>query len=95
MGQFFSDEPGYYQPGQFGIRLETVLQVVEKKGLLHQNQDDYGTFLGFKPVCLVPFEPRLIDYNLFNEAQLDWLNGYNAKIRMEVGKELKAQGKEK
>ena len=25
---FFSDEPGYYEDGNFGIRLETILRVV-------------------------------------------------------------------
>ena len=25
---FFSDEPGYYEDGEFGIRLETILRVV-------------------------------------------------------------------
>lgn len=93
VGQFFSDEPGYYQPGEFGIRLETVLRVVEKKGLLYQDKESYGTFLGFEPVCLVPFERNLIDFGLFDKAQLDWLNGYNQQIRRKVGKELKKQRK--
>ena len=32
-GYFFSDEPGYYEKGKFGIRLETVLMTVEKNNL--------------------------------------------------------------
>ena len=32
-GYFFSDEPGYYEQGKFGIRLETVLATVEKNDL--------------------------------------------------------------
>ncbi len=36
--------------GEFGIRLETVLRVVEKKGLKYEDKDDYGPFLGFEPV---------------------------------------------
>ena len=95
IGQFFSDEPGYYQPGSFGIRLETVLRVVEKTGLRLQDKDDYGTFLGFEPVCLVPFEPKLIDYDLMNEEQAMWLNKYNKMIRDKVGPELKKQNKER
>ena len=27
---FFSDEPGYYKDNEYGIRLETILRVVEK-----------------------------------------------------------------
>ena len=32
-GYFFSDEPGYYEKGKFGIRLETVLVTIEKNDL--------------------------------------------------------------
>ena len=32
-GYFFSDEPGYYEKGSFGIRLETVLVTIEKNDL--------------------------------------------------------------
>ena len=94
-GQFFSDEPGYYQPNEFGIRLETVLRVVKKENLRHQEKEDYGELLGLEPVCLVPFEPKLIDYTLFSDGQVDWLNRYNRMVREKVGKELKAQGKNK
>ena len=93
--QFLSDEPGYYQPGEFGIRLETVLQVVKKKGLKHEAKGDYGPLLGFEPVCFVPFEPKLIDFDLLSNAQIDWLNNYNNKIREKVGPELLKQGKKK
>ena len=36
-GYFFSDEPGYYEQGKFGIRLETVLVAVQKNGLPYGN----------------------------------------------------------
>ena len=32
VGMFFSDEPGYYKEGDFGLRLETILRVVEFEG---------------------------------------------------------------
>ncbi len=93
-GQFFSDEPGYYQKGEFGMRLETVLRVVNKTGnLRYSDKDDYGEFYGFEPVCLMPFEPKMIDFGLMNEEQLDWLNTYNGLTRQRVGRELKRQGK--
>ena len=34
-GYFFSDEPGYYEQGKFGIRLETVLLTIKKNNLPH------------------------------------------------------------
>ena len=51
-------------------------------------------FLAFEPVSLVPFEPKLIDYTLLNQEQVDWLNNYNMLIREHVGKELKRQKKD-
>ena len=27
---FFSDEPGYYKDGEYGIRLETIMRTVRK-----------------------------------------------------------------
>ena len=93
-GYFFSDEPGYYEPGVGGIRLETVLRTVKSPSLKFSNKD-YGTFLGFEPVCLVPFEPKLINYSLLTEAHIEWLNYYNNLIRERVGPELKFQGKQR
>lgn len=59
-------EPGYYR-GDFGVRLENVLEVIEKPWLKH------GTgqrFFGFKDVTLVPFEPKLIDYSLLTSSHV-------------------------
>ena len=95
MGQFFSDEPGYYQPNEFGIRLETVLTVVEKNNLPGKDKGDYGPFLGFEPVCLVPYETKLIDFGLFSKEQLEFFNTYNRVVRNEVGPELQKQGLKK
>ena len=75
-----------------GVRLETVLLSVKKPRLRYSSKD-YGSFLGFEPICLVPFEPKLIDYSLMSEAQIDWLNNYNRLIREKVGPVLKEQDK--
>ena len=93
-GYFFSDEPGYYEPGKGGVRLETVLRSVKKDKLPYSDKD-YGNFLGFEPVCLMPFEPKLIDYSLLSDAHIDWLNTYNLKIREKVGAALLEQGKDR
>ena len=93
-GYFFSDEPGYYEPGVGGVRLETILRT--KKILsseLKYSNKDYGNFLGFELVCLVPFEPKLIDYSLLTEPQIEWLNNYNDLIQQKIGPMLKIAGK--
>ena len=65
-------------------RLETVVRVVEKN--LTYAGRGFGPFYGFKAVCLVPFEVKLIDFSLFSKDQLDWLNEYNKEIVERVRK---------
>ena len=74
------------------MRLETILQTVKKTDALYQEKN-YGNFLAFEPVTLVPFEPHLIDYNLLSEDQIKWLNDYNRLTREKVGAELEKQKK--
>ncbi|VVC30469.1 Hypothetical protein CINCED_3A013194 [Cinara cedri] len=80
-GYFISDEPGYYKENHFGVRLETILEVIPKN-------ETAGKYLTFTPITLVPFEPKLIDYYMLSPKQVRWLNAYNDKIRKEVGAEL-------
>ena len=41
---FFSDEPGYYEDGNYGIRLETILRVIPAIEAL---TDNYGKYIIF------------------------------------------------
>ncbi len=76
---FFSDEPGYYKDGAYGIRLETVLYGVKKD--FDDADDSLHGFIGFEPVALVPFEPKLINFTMMTRPQIEWYNDYNSKIR--------------
>ncbi|KDR14160.1 Xaa-Pro aminopeptidase 1 [Zootermopsis nevadensis] len=86
-GYFFSDEPGYYHEGHFGVRLENVLEVVKKQTKHHFE----GQYFSFLPVTYVPYEPKLINVKMLNPQHRQWLNDYNAKVRTLVGAELKRQ----
>ncbi|XP_033107021.1 xaa-Pro aminopeptidase 1-like [Anneissia japonica] len=86
-GVFVSDEPGYYEDGQFGIRLETIVMAKDITEELDHNFNGY-TYMTFDPVALVPFEPTLIDYSLLSRQQIDWLNDYNKLIREKLTNEL-------
>ncbi|XP_039720880.1 xaa-Pro aminopeptidase 2 isoform X2 [Pteropus medius] len=81
-GMFTSIEPGYYQDGEFGIRLEDVALVVEAKTKYP------GTYLAFEVVSLVPYDKNLIEVNLLSPEQLQYLNHYYQTIREKVGPEL-------
>ncbi|XP_044757576.1 probable Xaa-Pro aminopeptidase P [Coccinella septempunctata] len=91
-GYFLSLEPGYYSEGEFGVRLENVVEVVERKWLPPVNG---YRFLGFKDRTLVPYNSKLLDMELLSSFQRRWLNKYNKKIRTLVGLELKKQMLEK
>ncbi|CAG9864269.1 unnamed protein product, partial [Phyllotreta striolata] len=86
-GYFLSNGPGYYREGMFGVRLENVMEVVEKPWLNYAG----NTYLGFKTITFVPFEPNLIKLSLLSVEQRKWLNEYNEQVRHLVGEELKRQ----
>ncbi|XP_017041184.1 xaa-Pro aminopeptidase 2 [Drosophila ficusphila] len=87
-GYFFSSESGYYKRNDFGVRLKNVLEVVDT-GHTHPSG---AHFLAFQDVTMVPYEPKLIDSTLLSAAEKRLLNEYNAKIRNDVGGELKRVG---
>jgi len=83
-GMFFSDEPGYYEDGNFGIRLENLMTVVRA----NTTTDKWGKFLTFRTLTLVPYEPKLINYDLLTSAQRSWLEEYNRRCLEEIGSYL-------
>jgi Xaa-Pro aminopeptidase len=82
-GMILSDEPGYYLPDHYGIRLENLLlvQPAELPGAAKP-------FLRFETLTLAPFDRRLIDPSLLDAAERDWLNAYHARVLAEVGPHL-------
>ena len=75
-GMFLSDEPGYYQPGDFGIRIENDMEVV------YANKSAYDSkqYLRFNTITFVPYEPSLIDVTLLADAHIDAINQYHQKV---------------
>eukprot|EP00057_Strongylocentrotus_purpuratus_P022821 XP_011677295.1 PREDICTED: xaa-Pro aminopeptidase 1-like isoform X1 [Strongylocentrotus purpuratus] len=88
---FFSDEPGYYEDGEFGIRIENVM--FAKEAATEHKFNDY-TYMTFEMISLVPFEPTLIDFNLMTTKQIEWYNTYNEQINTVIKPELSQRGKE-
>lgn len=76
-GNVLSNEPGYYEDGNFGIRIENMMMVRE----VHTEHCFGGRlFLGFERVTMVPYCRRLIDVSLLSKDELAWLNSSNAEI---------------
>ncbi len=85
-GMILSDEPGFYLPGAYGIRLENLLMV-------RAAPDGGGgkTFLAFETLTLAPFARRLILPALLDPAARAWLDAYHARVRETVGPALPAE----
>jgi Xaa-Pro aminopeptidase len=72
-GMVLSNEPGYYAAGEYGIRIESLVLVVEKM------RDAAGrVFLGFETLTRVPIDVRLVEDTLLSERERAWLREYNA-----------------
>lgn len=82
-GMILSNEPGYYAPGRWGIRLENLVLVVEAPF-----EGAAKPFLGFETLTLAPFDRRLIDPSLLTSAERSWLDAYHARVAHEVGPRL-------
>ncbi|KAI1812853.1 aminopeptidase-like protein [Poronia punctata] len=77
VGNVISNEPGFYEDGSFGIRIENIIMVKEV-----QTKHKFGDkpYLGFEHVTMVPYCRKLIDPKLLTPSEKQWLNDYNAEI---------------
>ena len=73
-----SNEPGYYEEGQFGIRVETVCVTVEADTDHHFAG---RKFCKLETVTMTPIKTHLIDIDLLDDGELEWLNSYHAQVR--------------
>ena len=73
-GMICSDEPGVYFENEFGIRCENM--ILCKK----VSENEYGEFLGFETLTLVPFDLKLIDKKYLDEKTIEVLNGYHQRV---------------
>ena len=72
-GMILSDEPGFYLPGAYGIRLENLL-------LVQPSPSNGKPFLAFETLTLAPFARRLIIPALLDPAARAWLDAYHARV---------------
>jgi Xaa-Pro aminopeptidase len=85
-GMILSNEPGFYLPGQYGIRLENLL-LVQPADLPDANRP----FLRFETLTWAPFDRALIEPSLLTAEELAWLNAYHAQVFARVGARIGAE----
>ena len=76
-GMILSNEPGYYKENHFGIRIENLVYAKKLKKKL-----------SFENLTLVPIEKDLINYQLLDEYEKDYLFRYHLKIYYEYSDSL-------
>lgn len=75
-GMILSDEPGYYLPGAYGIRIENLLLVREAA----PQPDQAKPFLEFETITLAPYARALIEPALLTPAERAWIDAYHARV---------------
>ncbi len=74
-GMVISNEPGYYAADQYGIRIESLVTVVERGHTV-----DNKPQLGFETLTLAPIDTRLVDIKLLTAEERNWLNAYHQRV---------------
>ncbi|PSN40454.1 Xaa-Pro aminopeptidase 1 [Blattella germanica] len=88
-GMFLSNEPGYYEDGKFGIRIEDIVRIV--KANTPFNFKDRG-YLTFETVTLVPIQTKMLVPEMLTDKEIRHLNEYHSRCRETVGPLLKKMG---
>ena len=68
-GMIVSNEPGYYENGKFGIRIENLIRIKKVK-------KNYK----FDNLTLAPIDKSLIEKKLLNKNETKWLNNYHTRV---------------
>ncbi|GAA4748799.1 aminopeptidase P family protein [Sphingomonas daechungensis] len=82
-GMILSNEPGYYKTGEYGIRIENLVLVVE-----HPVEGAEKETLGFETLTFAPIERRLIKKEMLSAKEVEWVNTYHAQVLEKIGARL-------
>ena len=76
-GMIVSNEPGYYKEGEYGIRIENLIYVKRTNNKLR-----------FENLTMAPIDKDLINTQLLNSNERDYLFKYNLEIYKNISKYL-------
>ncbi|MFC3075631.1 aminopeptidase P family protein [Shinella pollutisoli] len=79
-GMILSNEPGYYRPGHFGIRIENLIHVLPAAPVEGGDIE----MKSFATLTYCPIDRRLVVPALLTDEELDWLNAYHAETREKI-----------
>lgn len=73
-GMMLSNEPGMYRTNEYGIRIENLVHVVPAQ------KTEFGQFLQFETLTLFPIDQHLINFDMLNNKEIEWLNNYHQRV---------------
>ena len=77
-GMVITDEPGIYEDGKFGIRIEN--EFIVRKGV----QNKYGQFMHFETITFAPIDLDGIDPEEMSKDEREWLNNYHKDVYLSL-----------
>jgi Xaa-Pro aminopeptidase len=83
-GMMISNEPGIYRTNEYGIRIENLVHVIPAQ------KTEFGQFLQFETLTLFPIDQNLINFDLLNSAEIEWLNNYHNNVYDKISPLLNA-----
>jgi Xaa-Pro aminopeptidase len=90
-GMITSIEPGFYEPGWGGIRIENLYVVKEVSSEKTEADPPPTPWYCFESLTYIPFEARLIDVSRLDARQREWLARYYQAIRTKLSPHLDAE----
>ncbi|MEZ0224333.1 MAG: aminopeptidase P family protein [Alphaproteobacteria bacterium] len=88
-GMIISNEPGYYKEGAYGIRIESLVTVVDTG----KTDTNGKALLTFRTLTMAPIDRNLIEPALLTKEELNWLNDYHAEVKKNLAPLLKTEPK--
>ena len=87
-GMILSNEPGYYRSGEWGIRIENLVLVVDKPV-----DGAEQPMLGFETLTFAPIDRNLIDVAMLSGAEREWVDAYHARVLAQIGPQMDGDAK--
>ncbi|MBD5702610.1 M24 family metallopeptidase C-terminal domain-containing protein, partial [Citrobacter freundii] len=82
-GNIITIEPGYYLAGQYGIRIENQVEIINSR----------PGFCRFSTLTLVPIDLNLVELHLLSEAEKQWIDDYHQQVRETLSPRVNAEAR--
>lgn len=73
-GMITTNEPGFYEEGGYGIRIENELLCVEAENT------EYGQYYQFQNLTFAPIDLDAVLPEMLTDKEKDWLNAYHRQV---------------